>query len=100
MTPLLRIAQAGPPCGLLAGKAVLDAEDVVGKRLVVEQVPEAAAERARVFVVADFEDAVLDAEGVGEIVAGVEAFDFRRPAFEVAAVEELDPLAVGLGGGT
>ena len=93
MTPLLAQAQSGPPRHLVADDAVLDAEDVVRERLVVEEVAEAVVEGAVVVVVGDAEDAVFDAEGVGVVVAGVVAGDFGRPAGEVAAVEELDPLA-------
>ena len=88
----------GPAASLLADEAVLDAEHVVRERLFVEQVAEAVVEWAVVLVVRDFQDAVFDAERVGEVVARFVAFDFRRPAGEVAAIEELNPVAGGFGG--
>ena len=43
-------------------------------------------------VVADLEQAVLDAEGVVVVLAEIVLGELRRPAVEVLAVEQLDPV--------
>jgi hypothetical protein len=65
-------------------------------------VPE-AVERAVVAVVPHLDEAVLHAEGVGEVLAGRMSFDLRRPAVQILAVEEADPALLcerGAGGET
>ena len=62
ISPLLRMAQAGPAGHLLADEAVLGREEVVRERILVEHVAELAVE-GRPLVVADLEQAVLDADG-------------------------------------
>ena len=97
MTPLLRRAQAGPP-GPARRRSGTRRGGCSSRTACCRTGGRSGRRTGRVLVVADLQDAVLDAEGVGEVVAGVEAFDFWRPAVEVLAVEELDPLAGGLGG--
>jgi len=81
---------------LLADEAVLDGDAVVGIRVLPEQVAELPVE-ALVLVVAHFEQAVLHAEGVAEVVAQVVLGDLRSPAGEILAVEEnLPVLLVGV----
>ena len=82
---------AGIAGRLLADEAVFDHQAVVGERVLVEEVSELAVE-ALVLVVADLEQAVFDAEGVAEVVAEIVLGDLRRPAFEVLAVEQDDPV--------
>src|SRR5262249_5788155 len=76
---------------LFAEEAVLHPRDVVRELVLEEEVAELLVERL-VLVVGDGQDALLDAEGVEVVDAGVEAGDLRRPAVEVLAVEELHPL--------
>src|SRR5690606_2667715 len=76
---------------LLADEAVLDSQAVVRKGFLVEKMSEAAVE-ALVLVVAHFEHAVFDPERVPEVFAVLVAGDFRRPSFEIAAIEKLDPF--------
>jgi len=87
------VAQRPVGCArdLLAREAILDAQAVAGELALVEQVPEAVLELL-VAVVGDLQDAVLDAEGVGEVVAELVAGDLRLPAAEVPAVEDRDPV--------
>ena len=61
---------SGPARGLLADEAVLHAHLVVRERVLVEHMAEPAIE-ARPLVVAHFQQAVLDAERVVEVLAGV-----------------------------
>ena len=82
---------------MLADEAVFDAEEIIGERLVVEDVSEATAEAAFVLVVGNLEQAVFDAEGVAVVVVQLVAFDFDGPTVEVLAVEELDPVAGSYG---
>ena len=89
--PLLRRAQPGPPGDLLADEPVLGGDAVVRERVLVEEVAELAVE-LRPLVVADREGAVLDAEGVVEVLAEIVLRELRRPAVEVPAVEQLDPV--------
>ena len=95
ITPLLRTCPARPALALLADEAVLDPQPVVRELVLVEQVAELAVELG-VLVVAHLQDAVLDAERVGVVVAELVALDLRRPAVEVLAVEERHPLALVL----
>jgi hypothetical protein len=83
---------------LLAHEAVFHGDDVVGERLAVEDVTEPVREGV-VSVVADFEEPVFDAERIVPIVVELAAGDFYVPPVEVPAVEELDPIFRGGGGG-
>ena len=89
--PLLRIAQRRAGRHLLAHEAVLGGDAVVRERILVEHVPELAVE-FRPLVVAHLQHAVLDAERVVEVLPEVVLRELGRPAVEVAAVEQLDPL--------
>jgi len=92
--PLFRLAQArfGPaPPDLLADEPVLHGHDVVRERLPVEEVAELSIEGAPV-VVAHLEQAILHAERVVEVLAEGMAGEFDVPAFQVFAVEQLNPL--------
>ncbi len=81
----------------LADEAVLERDQIVRVRLVVVEVAELVVVVAAVAVVAGLDRPVDDAEGVGVVVADLVLGEFRRPAVEVAAVEEVDPLlAVGI----
>ena len=82
---------AGIAGRLLADEAVFDHQPVVGVRVLVEEVSELAVETL-VLVVADLEQAVFDAEGVAEVVAELVLGDLRRPALQVLAVEQHDPV--------
>ena len=85
---------------LIAHKTVFDAQDVIRQRILPEQVPEASAE-VGIARIGDFQDAVLDAEGIGMVRPSGMAGDLGRPAIEVFAVEELNPLGLdirGMGG--
>ena len=85
----------GPGAGiagrLLADEAVFDHQPVVGERVLIEEVSELAVE-ALVLVVAHLEQAVFDAEGVAEVVAELVFGDLRRPALQILAVEQHDPV--------
>ena len=82
---------AGAAFDLLAGEAVFETQAVVRVFLRVEQVPEAVVP-LRVVRVVHLEHAILDAEGILEILARLAAADFRRPAAEILAVEQRGPL--------
>ncbi len=100
-------AVAGGPAGafdgLVGDEAVFDGDDVVGEGGVVEEMAEAVGEFV-IAIVADGEEAVFDAEGVGEVFADGVAGDLGSPAGEVLAVEKGEPVffvgwIVGLGEG-
>src|SRR6187402_115852 len=55
---------------------------------------EAAFEAVLVMVVANLQQAVLDAERVAVVVAQLVMRELRRPARQVPAVEQLDPVRV------
>src|SRR5690606_29896741 len=79
-----------------ADEPILRRDEVVGERILVEEVTELAVELLPV-VVPHFQQPVLDAERVAEVDAEVVALELRGPAGEVPAVEELNPvLRVGL----
>ena len=82
---------AGVAGCLVADEAVLDHQAVIGIGVLVEEVAELPVE-ALVFVVADLEQAVLDAEGVAVVVTEFVLRDLRRPAFQILAVEQDDPV--------
>ena len=94
MTPLLRNAQLGPPGHCFADEPILDAQPVVGKRRLVEQVAELVVELG-ILVVRYLQDPVLDAESITVVLAQVVAFDLGLPAVQVLAVEECDPALLG-----
>jgi hypothetical protein len=89
---------ASGPCGpaghLLADEAILRGDQVVGERVLVEDVAELAVE-GRPLVVADLQEPVFDAEGVVEVLAQLVLRELDRPVGEVAPVEQLDPVARG-----
>jgi hypothetical protein len=98
---LLRAVVASGPTGtfsdLLSGKAVFQAQNVVGEFAFVEKVAEKLPPLF-VIIVADLEHAILDLEGVLGVFAKIVAFEFRGPAGEVFAVEEALPFVSGLRG--
>lgn len=51
-----------------------------------------------VVVVADFEDTVFHAEGIGEVFSEGVSCDFYGPAVEVFSVEKRNPLGLNLVG--
>ena len=76
---------------LLADEAVGRADLVVGVGCLVVEVAEFAAELFPLGVV-DGEESVLNLEGVLVIHTQVRAFEFRSPAGEIFAIEELNPV--------
>ncbi len=89
--PLLRLAQPSPTGGLLTHEAVLGRDAVVGEVFFVKQVAVLLLEIV-VGVVARHDLAILDLEGIAEIIVEVVAADLDIPAGEVFAVEKLLPL--------
>ncbi len=87
------------PCRLFADETVFHHQVIVIERLLPEQMTEAAI-KTLVSVVADLQKPVFHPEGVTEILAGRVAGDFRRPAVQVFAVEEVDPVLFFRGLGT
>src|SRR5687768_1434183 len=81
---------------LLADEAVFSGQQVIGERVLIEDVAELAV-KFWPLVVADFQQAVLDPEGVAEVVSEVMLRELDRPVGEIAAVEQLKPLADILG---
>ena len=78
---------------LRQGHAVGGAQDVVGERPVVEEMPVTLLEAVRVHrvVIAVAEAAVHHPEGVSRILARLVAADLGRPAGKVLAVEQVEP---------
>src|SRR5688500_638680 len=76
---------------LLTDEAILHHQTVVGKRLLVEEVPELSIERL-VLVVTHLEQPIFDTEGVSEVVPQRMMRDLRGPSAQIAAVEECDPF--------
>jgi hypothetical protein len=65
---------------LFAHEPIFHAKDAIGKGRVKEEMAEAVLESAVVAVIPDFDEAVLNTEGVREILSGRIPFDFRRPS--------------------
>jgi hypothetical protein len=78
--------------GLLADETIFNPQPVVRERLLVKQVAELIA-KVLIFVVAHLEQAVFDPEGIAKVVPQLVIANLRRPALEILAVEELDPVA-------
>jgi len=78
---------------LLADEAILGGQQVVRKRLLVEDVAELPIE-GRPFVVADLQQSVLDAERVVDVLAEIMVRELDHPVVEIATVEQLQPLLV------
>src|SRR5687768_13474452 len=76
---------------LFADEPVLRRDDVVAERILVEDVPELTVEPAPL-VVADLEEAILDAERVVVVLAELAVRELGGPVLEVLAVEQLNPV--------
>ena len=85
---------AGTAGDLLSHEAILGTQPVVRKLVLVKDVPELAVELL-VLVVGHLQDAVLDPEGVADIVPQFMSGDLDLPALQVLPVEELYPLVLG-----
>ena len=96
MMPLLRSAQAPGPCAACSPtKRYSTTQPVIRVGLRIEQVTEARLEAVRVAVVTHLQQPVLDAKCLSVVVAQLVMRQLRRPAGQVAAVEQLDPFFVG-----
>src|SRR5688500_6760831 len=82
---------AGAARRLLTDEAMFHHQTVVGKRLLVEEVPELAVERL-VLVVAHLEQPVLDTERIAVVVPERVMGDLRGPSTEITSIEERDPF--------
>src|SRR5678815_629281 len=82
---------AWPASDLLANEAIFSRQQIVGKRILVEQVAELAVER-RPLVVTDLQQSVFDTERVAEVLAEVVLGELGRPVGQIAAIEQLQPL--------
>src|SRR5688572_17262603 len=80
-----------PASSLFADEAIFDAQPVVAERLLIEEMAEAAAETV-VVRVAHFEHAILDAKRVAIVFSDLVMGDLWRPAREIPAVEERNPI--------
>src|SRR5439155_12816171 len=76
---------------LLTDEAVLGDEAIVRERILEKDVAEFAVELLPL-VVADFEHTILDAHRVVEVLAEIMLRELRRPAIEIATVEQWDPV--------
>src|SRR3954464_85304 len=81
---------------LVTDEAILGREQVVRKRLLVEDVAELAIEGGPL-VVAYLEQSVLDPERVVEVFAEVMARELDYPVVQIAAVEQLQPFLPAAG---
>ena len=76
---------------LLAHEAILGRQQVVREWLLVEDVAELPIE-GRPLVVADFQQSILDAERIVEVLSQIVMGELDDPIAEVTAVEELQPI--------
>ena len=84
----------GPPGSalhLLSNESILDTQAIVREDALVKEVAELLVELV-VFVVRDLEDAILDPERVLVVDPGILTSDLGRPATQILAIEQLDPL--------
>jgi len=81
---------------LLADKAVLNTENIVGERLTVEKMPETIVEFSAILVVANLYHSIFNAKGIPEILTCRITLDFGNPAAEILSVKQLDPVSIGL----
>jgi hypothetical protein len=68
----------------------------VGERKVGVEVAKLAAKRA-ILIVADFNDAVFDAERISEVIAEGMSGNFNGPALQRFAVKERGPWSIRFG---
>src|SRR5258708_31026989 len=80
---------------LVADEPIFHAQPVVRVFVLREDVPESSIE-LWVLIVGDFQNPVLDAEGVAKILTGFITLDLDRPTFQVLAIEQSDPPAPAL----
>ena len=70
---------------------ILHAQDVMRVGNIGVEMSEFSVE-LRILIVASFENAIFDVEGIVRVFARGRADDFRRPAAQIFAVEKRHPL--------
>jgi integral membrane sensor domain MASE1 len=81
-----------PPAGVTVAAMLLNRRSLWPVIVAAIVVAELAVEVLVVLVVAHFEQAAFDTERIAEVVAQFVLGDLRRPALEVFAVEQDDPV--------
>ena len=72
---------------IITGKPVLRAQDIVGERALVEDMPEPAV-KSIVLIVRNLQYAVFYTKRVAIVFAQLASLELRRPPFKVSAVEQ------------
>ena len=84
----------GTAGALFIDESILDPQTIMRKRFFVKQMSELTVVFL-VLVVPDFDQTILDAEGIPEVFSEFVLGDLGGPTGEVLAVEKLHPLTVG-----
>jgi hypothetical protein len=89
--PIVPDSPRRPARHLHAVESILGGDHVVRERIVVEDVSELTVELGPL-VVADLQEAILDANGVIQVDAEIVFGELGRPSRQIAPVEKLNPL--------